>query len=87
MEDKRKKLTFKNDDEFFDFAVNPVDVFERTNEGILYHTWNFSDRYNKAVEDGVEFVIEDENSLIAKRKSVCFRTICKPVENVTTTDW
>lgn len=75
-------ITFTDDEDFFNFAVSPYDVFNRTEAGTLYHDWNFTSDYNKAVEEGVKFVIEDENSLVAKRKCVCFRTVCKPVENV-----
>lgn len=79
-------ITFSDDEDFFNFAVSPFDVFRRTDTGILYHDWDFTAAYNQAVEEGVKFLIEDENSLVAKRKCVCFRTVCKPVENVSFAD-
>lgn len=75
-------IYFKDDQEFTDFAVKQQDVFSRTESGMLYHDWNFTSAYEKAVEEGKKFVIEDPNSQIVKHQCAVYRTICKPVENV-----
>jgi hypothetical protein len=80
MKREDNKIIFRDDNEFYDFAVSQHDVFNRTDGGILYHDWNFTSSYEKAVADGTVLVIEDPNSQVVKNQCACFRTICKPVE-------
>ncbi len=75
-------IYFANDQEFYDFAVNPMDVFNRMEGGTLYHDWNFTSTYEKALEEGKIFVIEDPNSQVVKHQCAVYRTVCKPVSNV-----
>lgn len=75
-------IFFKDDQEFYDFAVNKRDIFSRTDTGILYHDWDFTELYEKNLADGRQFVIEDPESQVVKHQCAVFRTVCKPVENV-----
>lgn len=75
-----KEITFKNDAEFYDFAVVQADKFERSESGILVLTWDFTYNYLKAVEEGYKFIITDKNSQVVKHQAACYRTVCKPVE-------
>lgn len=75
-------IIFANDQEFYDFAVVPADVFRRMEGGVLYHDWDFTPAYEKAVEEGKTMVIEDPNSKVVKHQCAVFRTVCKPVSNV-----
>ena len=78
------KLFFKNDDEFYKFCVVPeLIIVEPESENDVYSTtWEFSNDYKKALEDGKIFVIKDEDSLIFKRGAVSYRTITKNVDNL-----
>ncbi len=75
-------IYFANDQEFYDFAVSPFDVFQRMEGGTLFHDWNFTPAYEDALSEGKEFVIEDPNSQVVKHQCAVYRTVCKPVENV-----
>ena len=73
-------ITFADDNEFYDWAVVPYDVFERTENGTLIYTWNFTSAYEKAVEEGTKLIIDDQNSQVVKHQSVTHRTVTRPVE-------
>lgn len=75
-----KEITFKNDLEFSDFAIVQADTFERSESGVLIHSWDFSNDYEKALEEGYRFIISDPNSQVVKHQAVCYRTVCRPVE-------
>lgn len=73
-------ITFADDNEFYNWAVLPFDVFKRTEKGTLIFTWNFTSSYEKAVDEGTKFVIDDPNSQIVKHQAVTYRTVTRPVE-------
>ena len=79
-------IYFNNDDEFFNFCVNPEIVINETTDANgnpgCYYTFNFTDVYNSCIRDGKKFIIMDDNSRIFKNKCVSYRTITKPVENL-----
>jgi hypothetical protein len=75
---KRNAIFFDNDDEFYQFAVNPL-LTVSNGDNIPYVDWNFTDVYNSALKDNTDFIICDGNSQICKHQAVSFRTITKPV--------
>ena len=79
-------MRFKNDEEFFNFCVNPTLVINECGapciEGTYYQTFNFTKDYNDAVNNGKQFMICDENSQIYKRGAVSYKTITKKVNNL-----
>lgn len=72
-------IFFANDQEFYDFSVVQMDVFKRTENGIMYHDWEFTKAYTDAIGEGKELVIEDPNSQVVKHQCAVFRTVAKPV--------
>lgn len=79
-DEKNNKITFDNDDEFYDWAVSKFDVFERTESGTLVVTWNFTSLYEKALEKGTKLIINDPKSLVVKHQAATFRAVTRPVE-------
>lgn len=81
METRNNYIIFDNDDEFYN-AVVVQELKVKQNNGIYYTDWDFSSLYNKAIEDGKEFIIRDEDSQIVKRGEVAYRLITKPIDNL-----
>jgi len=80
-----KTIYFNNDDEFFDYCVIPSLVpIEYNINGTqgYYYTFNFTPQYNKAINDGITFIIKDDNSQIYKHGKVSYKTITKDVQNL-----
>ena len=78
-----KVMCFENDDEFFDFAVNPlIRVMEDPKSGTHYYDYDLTTNYNDALKDNVEFIIRDPNSLISKRNCVSYKLISKKIQNM-----
>lgn len=82
-------MRFKNDDDFYDFCVQPAIVIRESqcdecSNGIkpCYQDFLFTDRYVNAVNNGIHFIIEDENSQIYKRGTVSYKSITKNVHNL-----
>ena len=74
-------IYFENDDEFYEFCVNPsLKVVEGKNGH--YTDFDFNYAYEKALKEGKRFVIKDEDSQIYKRGFVSYRTVTKKVENL-----
>ena len=77
---------FDNDDEFYQFCVVPqlVPVEYTDADGNTHHcaTFNLSQQYLNDLENGIQFVIKDENSQIFKHGSVSYRTITKPISGL-----
>lgn len=67
------EIRFKNDDEFADFCVAPYAVVKESPQGTMYYVGEYSQAYLDAIKEGKYFVIEDEKSLVFKRKSVTKR--------------
>lgn len=83
---KSNTMYFNTDDEFYQFCVVPqlipVEYIDNNGETDYYFTFNLSNAYNKAISDGINFVIKDENSNIYKNGCVSYRTITKPISNL-----
>lgn len=80
-------MYFDSDDDFYRFCVVPLVVIrdkvnKRTGDTIHYMDFDLSYKYHKAVEDGVTFIIKDEDSQIYKHGCVSYRTITKPIVNL-----
>ena len=78
---------FKDDNEFCQFAIDPNLVINTDRcvidgKNISSYDFKFTDSYNKAIEDGTLFVIDDKKSLINKRGAVTIKLITKPIENL-----
>ena len=83
---KSNTIYFNTDDDFYQFCVVPQVVIkeyvDNNGETNYYFTFNLSNAYNKAISDGINFVIKDENSQIYKHGCVSYRTISKPISNL-----
>ena len=79
-------MYFDNDDEFYEFCVVPQIVtseYQRQDGSIGYVAdWNFSNAYLDAIDNGIYFIIKDENSNIYKNKEVTYRVNTKPIQNL-----
>ena len=91
-------MHFKNDDEFYNFCVEPCVIITecgccngKCNEGCCneccdnktyYQDFPYTNEYVKAVNEGKCFMIDDENSQIAKRGAVSYKSITKNVHNL-----
>lgn len=64
---------FASDQEFEDFCVAPYAEIKQTDSGVMYVSGNFSEEYLDCIENGVKFVIRDEDSVVYKRQYVCKR--------------
>ena len=73
---------FDNDDDFYNYCVDPRIVPMKSKEGFYYTTFNFTPQYLSDVNDGVKFVIKDSNSKIFKRQAVCVGLMNKRVQNL-----
>ncbi len=73
---------FENDDDFYNYCVDPRIVPMKSDEGFYYTTFNFTPQYISDVDDGVKFVIKDVNSKIFKHKAVCVGLMNKRVQNL-----
>ena len=73
---------FDNDDDFYNYCVDPRIVPMKSKEGFYYTTFNFTPQYLSDVNDGVKFVIKDPNSKIFKRQAVCVGLMNKRVQNL-----
>lgn len=79
-------IYFDSDNEFYDYAVIPelISIAYTDKNGIerYYTDFNFTTQYNNAVNNGMRFVIKDEDSQIYKHGCVSYRTISKEIPNL-----
>lgn len=73
---------FNNDDEFYNYCVDPRIIPMKSSEGFYYTTFNFTPQYISDVDNGIKFVIKDSNSKIFKRKAVAVGIMTKRVQNL-----
>lgn len=73
-------LTFKNDDEFILFAINPEPVFYEVN-GVSAYKFNLSNKY-LAIKPTHKIKIEDADSYINKRKCLNYRLCSYVIDNL-----
>ena len=84
--DKYNTIYFDSDEDFYNFAVVPkLEIVSRLDDnGVNYNytDFNLSTKYYNAINDGMSFVIKDEDSQIFKHGCVSYRTISKPIQNL-----
>lgn len=75
-------IYFDNDNDFFDYAVNPALIANQSDSGNVFYDFNFTDEYLNAVNNGMSFMIKDRLSKIYKHNCVSYKTLSKPVSNL-----
>lgn len=85
--ENNKYMFFDCDNDFYEFSINPNPIFNTKDyeEGLskyLTFTYDFSEAYYDAINNGITFVIKDPNSAITKHNCISHRTITKPVQNL-----
>lgn len=77
-------LYFDNDDDFYNFCVEPkiYPAVDANLNDLGYIDFNLSSAYQDAVTAGKSFMIKDLNSKIYKNQCVSYRTISKPIQNL-----
>lgn len=77
-------IYFDNDDEFYEWALDPTLKFKRSENGTLYYDVDFSKEYERAINEDKHFVICDEDSVIEKNQSISYKLVTKEVKNLDT---
>lgn len=78
-------IYFDSDEDFYKFCVVPeLITIECDIDGVkhYYYDFDFSYLYKDAIKQGKHFIIKDENSSIFKNKTISYRTITKPIQNL-----
>ena len=89
MKAKNGRYFFKNDEEFEEWAMNPTPRVHMPDSKtrVPYFEWEHTDAYNRAVELGILFVIEDENSKIMKHGCISSHTASLYIQNLDLLTW
>ena len=86
MNTKDNIIYFDSDNEFYDYCVVPelvpVQYIDSEGNEKYYSDFNFTPQYNNAVNNGMRFVIKNEDSQIYKHGCVSYRTISKDIQNL-----
>lgn len=86
METKNNIIFFNDDNEFYQYCVVPelipVQYIDNSGDTKFYTDFNFTPEYKNAINNGMTFIIKDENSNIFKHGSVSYRTITKDIQNL-----
>lgn len=86
MEIKDNIIYFDSDDEFYQYSVVPelipVHYVDNLGADKYYTTFEFTPQYQNDVNNGMTFIIKDEDSNIFKHGAVSYRTITKDVQNL-----
>lgn len=77
-----KYILFDNDDDFFQFALDPTPKVRRMDETHCYYDFDFTNYYNEALNNNKFFVILDENSKITKHDAISYHLVTKRVKNL-----
>ena len=72
MEIKDNIVFFESDEEFTDFCVAPYARL-KDEDGVVYYKGEYSEMYKKYLQQGMIFMIKDEDSVVCKRQCVCKR--------------
>ena len=79
-------IYFDSDNEFYKYSVVPelvpVQYIDSEGNEKYYSDFNFTSQYNNDVNNGMRFVIKDEDSQIYKHGCVSYRTISKDIQNL-----
>ena len=86
MNTKDNIIYFDSDNEFYEYCVVPelvpVQYIDSEGNEKYYSDFNFTPQYNNAVNNGMRFVIKNEDSQIYKHGCVSYRTISKDISNL-----
>ena len=86
MNTKDNIIYFDSDNEFYEYCVVPelvpVQYIDSEGNEKYYSDFNFTPQYNNAVNNGMRFVIKNEDSQIYKHGCVSYRTISKDIQNL-----
>ena len=86
MNTKDNIIYFDSDNEFYEYCVVPelvpVQYIDSEGNEKYYSDFNFTPQYNNAVNNGIRFVIKNEDSQIYKHGCVSYRTISKDIQNL-----
>ena len=79
-------MYFDSDDDFYRFCVNPTLVTQEYtkadgSDGYVAD-WNYSDEYLRALQNGIHFIIKDEDSQIFKHGEITHRVNTRPIDNL-----
>lgn len=79
-------IYFDNDQEFYDYSVipelTPIAYTDKSGTERYYTDFSFTPQYHNAINNGMTFIIKDEDSQIYKHGGVSYRTIFKEVPNL-----
>ena len=79
-------IYFDSDNEFYEYSVVPelvpVQYIDSEGNEKYYFDFNFTSQYNNDVNNGMRFVIKDEDSQIYKHGCISYRTISKDIPNL-----
>lgn len=70
IDEEKNIIYFDNDNEFYDYCVNPDPVVATTDLGTLHSDWFFTEWYQSHVDEATKIVILDDNSTILRRYGV-----------------
>lgn len=76
------KRYFDNDDDFYNYCVDPRIIPMKSDKGYYYTTFNFTPQYLDDIKNGVKFIIRDVDSKIFKHQVVCVGLMNKRVKNL-----
>ena len=86
MTTKDNIIYFDNDNEFYEYCVVPelvpVQYIDSEGNEKYYSDFKLSSQYNNAINNGIRFIIKDEDSQIYKHGCVSYRTISKDIQNL-----
>lgn len=78
-----KIIVFDTDNDFELYALKPdYGIYKSEISGMYYYDADFTDQYQKDLEDGVCYCIDCPESKVRKRKCVSKGAISKDVENI-----
>ena len=77
-----KKRYFDNDDDFYNYCVDPRIIPMKSDKGYYYTTFNFTPQYLDDIKNDVKFIIRDVDSKIFKHQAVCVGLMNKRVQNL-----
>lgn len=73
-------IYFDNDEEFYDFCVNPEPIIKTSSRGLKYFDIDFAEWYKNHVDEATKIVILDDDSTILRRGGVVsYRTCSKKI--------
>ena len=81
IDEEKNILYFDNDDEFYEYCVNPDLVVITSDQGTPFSDWLFTEWYQSHVDEATKIVILDDKSTILRRNGMVSGRggICKKI--------